>query len=1341
MDEDNVQQQDSSQLDSSQPDNNNNNDINNNNSPLVTPLEPESLDKDQSRESLSESTSSKRPFPEEDPHPDDASSSPPSTQSSTDSATQPLPSQDNSSIPDSPTSNKRRRISLPGKSILKSANQDEDTGDLTGTQDKPDDPVVANENTNTPDTTETISSTTEFLKRNRKSIGRRVSFAATARIRMFERDDKEDELPKTMSYLEGLSPKIALDTPFLFESGNNASEQSNGANGSNDSNDANNTNDIAGVNGTRDADDTNDSMAGVVSEQSSQEQGEHTALSTGSSDSEKERSFEVNIYSGNSDSTGSSAPGTPFFLPSTDADMRKTPFGDGDIDNVSSSEEEEDSNFFPDANLMKRSSGVGLYGEDRDSILGPRVDLAQTEDRRLSQRSGNMDDGTQDYSMDFKFLKHRSSIPERITAPLLRQNDRDQESTNDFTNSQQYADQIYSFSKDLLEGDITNDYSDSGKSIPLVAHDDLSNNVLESRSILDEDTDMDITAPIGGIQQIAQELPPTAFHDAGDNTAIFSDLGTPMDITQPYGAGILEAHEESSVAEISSGNLTTSLPSTPIKSTRSSLVLSNNSDNRTKDTFHKDSDDYSQDYSSQTGQTSIPSTPPPRRNSSLRGDGLSPSSYPRRSLGTPGRFTPSVKARPNIFPEVLEKQLQTLESSTTSEPVFRASHVSPETSNLAKRIYRYSVGASSRRTSSFEERLEEERDDTMDLTPFDKRLSSAQNFSNDIFNADQSPADEDMMETNRDEDQTAEHQQPDVPEAALETHGVANDAVEEDDSYTEASILLPPITLSKFLSLVGVSFLDHLNASTRRRTIPPRTNADATTETYRSADLVKAMAISMQELHSYREACRLLKQSIDTSRAFADEQERKISKKNPEYFREFRESNSDTKEFMKDRFKMIKVHSKLETNAAFSSWKADVLKVEQETLEQHLVELKKDIKNLESLGSTLAKEKVKVLPRRDELKRQLEEATERQRGYELCDKEQLASLAEAAEEQGAQIEHYESVKAKKAKELAEIRARVEQLSLAERTAKGRISEAEKTIQQHQYIRTEDLSRAKDILSIIQATHHWEPIRSASSATNSLAASTPRGNKPLEFVYDKTLKVSIDVAKIGKDPNAVQLSEFEEENMMDFSLSLYLGLLSDYMTMVAAKYKAGTTISKILNDISQFWTKVRLIQRDIELIRAHNVVDLVAGSAENLKELELNSDNTNNNSKQVAGSTTPLVVLDIRVRFTGPIAGARRSTRQKNQGDDNDEEMEGASKKSNGSIATVTEPVKFYLWFTFTLNDVLNFPGPNSFTWRLELVYGNISDEHVAQAIAPATKKGGYDVLRETCIKVNQLLKI
>ncbi|KAF9323904.1 hypothetical protein BGZ91_003274 [Linnemannia elongata] len=258
-----------------------------------------------------------------------------------------------------------------------------------------------------------------------------------------------------------------------------------------------------------------------------------------------------------------------------------------------------------------------------------------------------------------------------------------------------------------------------------------------------------------------------------------------------------------------------------------------------------------------------------------------------------------------------------------------------------------------------------------------------------------------------------------------------------------------------------------------------------------------------------------------------------------------------------------------------------------------------------------------------------------------------------------------------------------------------------------------------------------------------------GSGTLEFLYDRAVVVVIDPSKIGKDSEAVKVSAFEDEAMVDFDLSLadqqrlhisalacktrpsmkdYFPLLRDYTSMVAAKYKSGTTISKILSDVSQFWTKICLIRRDIELVRAHHVVDLVAGSAENLKELELNaSPQTNRKSLRQA---TPVVLLDIRVRFTGPIlgAGARRRVPEQSSGG-----------KKNGK-SPEEEPVKFYLWFTFTLSDLLSFPGPNSFTWRLEIVYGDISHEHVAQAVAPSVKKGGYDVLRDICLKVNQLLR-
>ncbi|KAF9983636.1 hypothetical protein BGZ65_001588 [Modicella reniformis] len=1205
------------------------------------------------------------------------------SQSSVQTSSQVLPSQESMVDPESASfCSKRRRVSMPGKSILKSSSQD-DTGD-TGNQETADDLATGSGNALASDVTESFSSTIDLMKRASKPISRRVSFAATARIRMFERDDKENEFPKTMSYLEG-NPKVALSTPFIFESG--------------------------------DGDNTNETIDSTGSGSTGQDSmHEDSIISAGSSDSEKERSFEVNVYPSHSDSTGSTESGIALFVPTSEVDHGKTPFDDGDIDDESNGGDEYNSHFFPDPSLMQRSSGVCIFEGDNDSVLGPRINLIhQSGEEHLASQIMNQDDDTQDFSMEYRFQGHRSSLPERLPAPLLPppQHEEAQDVISDFMDSAQGdangIEATLAGNATLVHEDIhLNSLLDFRHSSNLLSQGDIMNEQVElamtdltddftrdDRSAVDEDTDMDITTPIGGIHDLTQtqdlvnELPPTAFHSAQDNTIVFSDFGSPMDMTQPIGIGILDQHTFRP----------TSLPTTPVQSTRSPLLFNiiddQSSEHRPQSENEAEKSNHSQGESSQTksDNPSPPSTPPRRqRGASFHGTEAPPLSFPRRSLGAPGQFTPSVKARLNIFSEVLEKQLQTLESSAPSEPVFRASHVSPETSNLAKRLYRYSIGTYSRASGNFQERLSrasEDGDNTMDMSLESRSISDAVPSNAAVVNNDLSGIN-DLSVIN------GANGRPEYPERAKghriqeqqqrETNDDIHVAGEDEDSFTE----LPPITLSKFLSLVGISFLDHLNASTRRRTIPHRAKTnDDSAAVYRIEDLVKAMAVSTPELSSYHEACQLLKLSMDQSRVFIDSEEKRVSKKNPDYFREFRESDVDTKEFMKDRFKMIKLHSKLEANAKFNGWKADVLKMQQTSLEQHLHELKKEIG--------------KVAPRCRELKRQVEEATERQRNYELCDKEQLANLAEAAEEQGGQIENYESIKAEKAKELAELRTRVQKLRLTEQANKTRITAAEKTIQDHQYAGT-----------------------------------------LLEFVFDKTLKVVIDIVKIGKTSDAIQVTELEEEGDVEGTMGFdlfsadrrrltisalspkkrkdikeFLGVLSDYTGMITSKYKPETTIGKILNDISQFWSKICLIRREVELVRAHHVVDLVAGSAENLKELE----NSNNSTKQVAGST-PLVVLDIRVRFTG----AKRRVQNGKQ----------VSKKDNEE--SDAEPVKFYLWFTFTLNDLLTFPGPNSFTWRLEPVYGNISREDVARTIGPVTKKGGYEILREICNMVNQILR-
>jgi len=108
---------------------------------------------------------------------------------------------------------------------------------------------------------------------------------------------------------------------------------------------------------------------------------------------------------------------------------------------------------------------------------------------------------------------------------------------------------------------------------------------------------------------------------------------------------------------------------------------------------------------------------------------------------------------------------------------------------------------------------------------------------------------------------------------------------------------------------------------------------------------------------------------------------------------------------------------------------------------------------------------------------------------------------------------------------------VNQLKTVEQTIKARVVVAEKTIEDYQYVGAEDLHRAKELLGIVQDIHLWRPLGPVPTLESF------QQNQRLQFVYDQTLKVSIDMSKMGKAPDAVQVSIIEEDPSVAFDLSL------------------------------------------------------------------------------------------------------------------------------------------------------------------------------------------------------------
>lgn len=148
--------------------------------------------------------------------------------------------------------------------------------------------------------------------------------------------------------------------------------------------------------------------------------------------------------------------------------------------------------------------------------------------------------------------------------------------------------------------------------------------------------------------------------------------------------------------------------------------------------------------------------------------------------------------------------------------------------------------------------------------------------------------------------------------------------------------------------------------------------------------------------------------------------------------------------------------------------------------------------------------------------------------------------------------------AEKKREEREIQGRVNQLKLVEQSIKTQVAAAQKTIEDYQYVGPQDLHRAKELLGIVQDIHLWRPLLGPTPTLESF-----KQDQRLQFVYDQSLKVSIDMTRIGKTTDAIQLSIFaEEEGSMPFDLSLTDTPMTSTSTLSALKPKKRRPFTEV-----------------------------------------------------------------------------------------------------------------------------------------------------------------------------------
>jgi len=185
----------------------------------------------------------------------------------------------------------------------------------------------------------------------------------------------------------------------------------------------------------------------------------------------------------------------------------------------------------------------------------------------------------------------------------------------------------------------------------------------------------------------------------------------------------------------------------------------------------------------------------------------------------------------------------------------------------------------------------------------------------------------------------------------------------------------------------------------------------------------------------------------------------------------------------------------------------------------------------------------------------------REEAYARCDKEQLASLDEAIEEQNTQIGIFtgdlESLEMRE----AELTDKIQFLDVHKAELKEAIKKAQAIREELKCLTPEDLGKLKENYNHLISIHLWTPVKVSAMS--------------LELVYDQALRVVIDLEKLRcREPDGVQVALVDAAKGFVFG-----GFLSE---VVAGMDK--WRVSEILYHISSFWYKLTLLEKDISLLK-------------------------------------------------------------------------------------------------------------------------------------------------------------
>ncbi|KAA1468477.1 hypothetical protein DENSPDRAFT_814750 [Dentipellis sp. KUC8613] len=428
----------------------------------------------------------------------------------------------------------------------------------------------------------------------------------------------------------------------------------------------------------------------------------------------------------------------------------------------------------------------------------------------------------------------------------------------------------------------------------------------------------------------------------------------------------------------------------------------------------------------------------------------------------------------------------------------------------------------------------------------------------------QGPSQEEVHE----EDMEVEHDVPEGDAGPTEQWraGVQQQSFSDDDG--------PPISIEQFFAMTGIRFMDEI-AAPRRSTIHPSQLQSLRRSSVPEADIpladyMIAMTVDVPQLEQYSRVVKDLQSWIENSKEIYRQAEEEAAKFTPTLFREYSMADEEVQEELLHQLKLIKANNHGNARSQWYDWRLQWVEGLYEIADSGFSDLEKDARSLES---TIAQTQSILPSLREEHARVMKELEEEQsiaNEIEHCDQDYLNELNSTIAEQESTLEAYRVDISETNVQLERLHEKLEEIEAQKRETSAAIGESKHLIHIQKTSTRAEVFRLKDELAALEELHLWR--------------NTTVRPDLFEFVYASRYQVTVPCNEYRPILDKIEITrtkdmalKFKDQfpRLTDVSLKLA------QQRLAASPHSLGVT--EVIENLGDLWSSCAQLRTQFKLL--------------------------------------------------------------------------------------------------------------------------------------------------------------